>query len=147
MMGGFVVGFLTGFCLLVSFGWKLHIFIRYLSNNLRHIRIETFTHQIVMGLLMIWVVPLSSNSPHQDYYISSGNPYKPSFATGILGGGTTQLMMLITSPKIGCIVADLDEFTHLIFLGSTVQKPCAIQLAMYEIIFFLLYATFDHHWY
>ena len=34
-----------------------------------------------------WVVPPPSNSHHQDYYIFQP---KPSFATGILGGGTTQ---------------------------------------------------------
>ncbi len=38
-----------------------------------------------------WVVPPPSNSHHQDYYIfSRGSQPKPSFATGILGGGTTQ---------------------------------------------------------
>ena len=38
-----------------------------------------------------WVVPPPSNSHHQDYYIlSRGFQPKPSFATGILGGGTTQ---------------------------------------------------------
>ena len=111
-------------------------------NNLRHIHIETFTHQIVKGLLLIWVVPLSSNSPHQDYYIFSGDPYKPSFAT-VTGWGdnptydgylssifvcdlfrnhSVEASKVITSPKIRCIFADLDCFTHLIFLGSTVQN-------------------------
>ena len=37
-----------------------------------------------------WVVPLPSNSHHQDYYIlsrkSQPKPITPSFATGILGG-------------------------------------------------------------
>ena len=38
-----------------------------------------------------WVVPPPSNSHHQDYYIfSRGSQPKPSFATGIPGGGTTQ---------------------------------------------------------
>ena len=30
---------------------------------------------------IIWVVPLPSNSDHQDYYMFSRDPYKPSFAT------------------------------------------------------------------
>lgn len=37
---------------------------------------------------------------------------------------------MITSLNIRCIFADLNGFTHLIFLGGTVQKACAIQLAM-----------------
>ena len=38
-----------------------------------------------------WVVPPHNNSRHQDYYIfSRGSQPKPSFTTGILGGGTTQ---------------------------------------------------------
>ncbi len=49
---------------------------------------------IYMGLS--WVVPLPSNSHHQDYYIfSRGSRTKPSFATGILGGGTTQGLSFI----------------------------------------------------
>ena len=35
-----------------------------------------------------WIYPPASNSPHQDYDIfSRGTRDKPSFATGILGGG------------------------------------------------------------
>ncbi len=38
-----------------------------------------------------WVWPPPSNSHHQDYYIlSRGSRPKPSFATGILGGGHIQ---------------------------------------------------------
>ena len=38
-----------------------------------------------------WVWPLPSSSDHQDYYIFSRvRPYKPFFATGILGRGHTQ---------------------------------------------------------
>ena len=46
-----------------------------------------------------WVVPPPSNSDHQDYYIFSRDPYKPSFATGILGGGTTQYIHIIYIPS------------------------------------------------
>ena len=46
-----------------------------------------------------WVVPPPSNSHHQDYYIfSRGSQPKPSFATGILGGGTTQDLDLRFAP-------------------------------------------------
>ena len=42
----------------------------------------------------LWVVPLPSNSHHQDhYFFSRGSQPKPSFATGILGGGTTQVFL------------------------------------------------------
>ena len=46
-------------------------------------------------MAMFWVVPPPSNSQHQDCYIfSRGSQPKPSFATGILGGGTTQAMLV-----------------------------------------------------
>ena len=42
-------------------------------------------------ITIVWVVPPPSKSHHQDYYIFSRESQpKPSFATGILGGGTTQ---------------------------------------------------------
>ena len=47
-----------------------------------------------------WVVPLPSSSYHKDYYIfSRGSQPKPSFATGILGGGTTQCKSFISLKK------------------------------------------------
>ncbi len=43
--------------------------------------------------VIYWVVPPPSNSDHQDYYVfSRGSQAKPSFATGILGEGTTQVI-------------------------------------------------------
>ena len=42
---------------------------------------------------MIRVVPPPSNSHHQVITFLVGDPYKPSFTTGILGGGTTQGMI------------------------------------------------------
>ena len=49
----------------------------------------------VYSMPICWVVPPPSNSHHQDYYIfSRGSQPKPSFATGILAGGTTQPIWL-----------------------------------------------------
>ncbi len=43
---------------------------------------------------ILWVVPPPSNSHHQDYYMfSRGSRTKPPFATGILGGGTTESIL------------------------------------------------------
>ena len=41
-----------------------------------------------------------SSSHHQDHYILVGDPYKPSFVTGILGRGTTQNTLSIRFCKV-----------------------------------------------
>ncbi len=38
-------------------------------------------HYMEHSYTIVWVVPPPSNSYHQDYYIFSRDPYKPSFAT------------------------------------------------------------------
>ena len=51
--------------------------------------VQTLVHSPIASMYGIfWVVPLPSNSHHQDCYVCSrGSQPKPSFATGILGGG------------------------------------------------------------
>ena len=45
-----------------------------------------------------------SHSHHQEYYIFNRESHKPLFATGILGGGTTQLLPLYWAmKKNGCL--------------------------------------------
>ena len=59
-----------------------------------------------------WVVPPPSNSHHQDYYIfSRGSQPRTSFATGILGGGTTQGI------TVTCVV-----WVHLTCLKNLISK-------------------------
>ena len=46
--------------------------------------------QLLKEMAISWVVPPPSNSHHQDCYVfSRGSQPKPSFATGILGGGSS----------------------------------------------------------
>ena len=52
-------------------------------------------------LNIAWVVPLPSNSDHQDCFMFRGSQPKPSFATGILRGGLPPkiLLMLVYHPS------------------------------------------------
>ena len=66
--------------------------------------------------------PSQDASHHQDYYIfSKGSRTKPSFATGILGGGTTQEIM-IRHVLFRCVFCfgflGLDCFGLLLFGGG-----------------------------
>ena len=62
------------------FGWLVKL-IRFLSNNLSHIHIETCTHQIVKGLLMMYICLL--------------------FCLQLIPNQFLKTSKLITSPKIG----------------------------------------------
>ena len=56
--------------------------------------------QWTTGGLRTLVVPLPSNSHHRDFYIfRRGSLPKPSFATGILGGGTIQIVPFLRFPQ------------------------------------------------
>ena len=77
------------FCkVMLSFFWVFHLktngpFLRWGSGWLR------FTIYISLYIYITWVVPLPSNSHHQDWYVFRiGDPYKPSFATGTVRGDT-----------------------------------------------------------
>ncbi len=60
--------------------------------------------------IYFWVVPLPKNSHHQDYYIfSRGSQPKPSFATGILGGGTTQIIQYVILIFHTCLKCGVDK--------------------------------------
>ena len=73
--------------------------------------------------MISWVVPLPSNSHHQDYYVfSRGSQPKPSFATGILGGGTTQVI----SPTVKALETGLTGQLDLIHLGSWTSSTWAV---------------------
>ena len=62
-----------------------------------------------------WVVPPPSNSDHQDYYIFSRDPYKPSFATVTGRGDNPRCTPNVRVPMV-FIVFNLgilgDEKTH-----------------------------------
>ena len=66
-----------------------------------------------------WIHRDQSMNHHQDYYIfSRGSQPKPSFATGILGGGTTQgISVKKTSFGSECVEDDL----FVIFLSMMIQ--------------------------
>ena len=62
-------------------------------------------------MYITWVVPPPSKSHHQDYYMfSRESPTKPSFATGILGGGTTQQISRYFN--VSCLLMDIFRDQH-----------------------------------
>ena len=81
---------------------------------------------------IIWVVPPPSNSHHQDYYIfSRGSQPKPSFATGILGGGTTQRIIIILPPGHPWLI-----YVHF-FMSTVLFLPTASLATPRVLLFFV----------
>ena len=60
----------------------------------------------IVFVLLVGLSPLPVTVTTRIITFLAGDSYKPSFATGILGGGTTQIIgvLFAIKPKVFCII-------------------------------------------